>query len=40
MNVRTDSIDINDVLQISQKDTKTKIEKLNIYNKYVKKNYR
>lgn len=37
MNVRTDSIDINDVLQISQKDTKTKIEKLNIYNKYVKK---
>lgn len=37
MNVRTDSIDINDVIQISQKNTKTKIEKLNIYNKYLKK---
>ncbi len=37
MNVRIDNIDINEVLELEQKDTKTKIEKLNIYNKYVKK---
>lgn len=37
MNARMDSININEVLEISQKDNKTKIRKLEIYNKYIKK---
>lgn len=37
MNARIDSININEVLEISQKDNKTKIRKLEIYNKYIKK---
>ncbi len=37
MNVRIDNIDINEVLELEQKDTKTKIRKLEIYNKYIKK---
>lgn len=37
MNTRIDSVELNDILEISQTDTKQTVKKLNIYNRYIKR---